>query len=141
MVKALRYKPAGRGQGMSALNRSAERLCGNTAKAFTNRKKVKVVVPLRVLQGTLVTNQGHKMSDRQNTLLCVFDLRSPRNTAFQIHERIYEKMKLPETDICMIQIGGRRRHVFIKLANTEWMQSVLQDTNDQMEFRHENGEL
>jgi hypothetical protein len=50
-------------------------------------------------------------------------------------------MKLPETDIRMIQIDGPRRHVFIKLANTERMQSVLQDTNGQIEFRHDNGEL
>jgi hypothetical protein len=50
-------------------------------------------------------------------------------------------MKLPETDIRMIQIDDLRRHVFMKLANTERMQSILQDTKGQMEFRHENGEL
>ena len=41
----------------------------------------------------------------------------------------------------MIQICGPMRHVFIKFANTERMQSILPDTNGQMEFRHDNGEL
>ena len=65
------------------------------------------------------------MSDRQNTLVCVFDTRSPRIPAFHIHEWIYEKMKIPEHDIRMIQIDGTRRNVFIKFATNEWMQSVL----------------
>ena len=68
-------------------------------------------------------------------------MRSPRVTAFQIHEWIYEKMQLPENDIRMIQIDGPRRHVFIKFTNTERMKSVLQETNGQMGFRHDNGEL
>jgi hypothetical protein len=48
-------------------------------------------------------------------------------------------MKLPETDVSIIQIDGPKRHVYIKFANTERMQSILQDTNGQMEFRHDNG--
>jgi hypothetical protein len=78
---------------------------------------VKVVV-LRVLQGNSVTNQGHKMSERQNTLVCMFDLKSPRITAFQIQERIHESMKLPETNVSMIQIDGPKRRVYIKFANS-----------------------
>jgi hypothetical protein len=48
------------------------------------------VVVLSVLQGNPVTNQGHNMSERQNNWVCIFDLKSPRITAFQIHEWIYE---------------------------------------------------
>jgi hypothetical protein len=50
-------------------------------------------------------------------------------------------MQLPENDKRMIQIDGPKRHVFIKFANTERMQHVLQEINGQMEFRHDNGEL
>ena len=50
-------------------------------------------------------------------------------------------MKLPENDRRMIQVDGPRRHVFIKFANTERKQSILQDTNGLMEFRHDSGEL
>ena len=110
---------------------------------YTNRQKVKVVVLLRVVQefSDKQRTQIKNMSDRQNRLVCAFDMRSPRITAYQIHEWIYEKMQLPENDISMIQIDGSKRHVFIKLANTEPMQHVLQETNGQMEFRHDNGEL
>jgi hypothetical protein len=81
------------------------------------------------------------MSDRQNTLVCAFEMKSPRISAFQIHEWIYETLKLPENDLSMIQIDGPRRHVFIKFTNTERMQQVLQKTNGQTEFRHDNGEV
>ena len=33
---------------------------------------------------------GKRMSDRQNTTVCVFDPRSPRVTAFHIQELIHE---------------------------------------------------
>jgi hypothetical protein len=110
---------------------------------FANRQKVKVVVLLRVVQefSDEQRTQINNMSDRQNTLVCAFDMRSPRITAFQIHEWIYEKMQLPENDVSMIQIDGLKRHVFIKFANTERMQHVLQETNGQMEFRRDDGEL
>ena len=68
-------------------------------------------------------------------------MQSPRITAYQIHEWIYEKMQLPENDTRIIQIDGPKRQVFIKFANTERMQHVLQETNGQMEFRHDSGEL
>jgi len=68
---------------------------------------VKVEVQLSLLQGNLMTNQGHKMSDRQNKLMWVFDLRGPRITAFQILEWISEKMKQRENDMRMIQILAR----------------------------------
>jgi hypothetical protein len=60
------------------------------------------------------------MSERQNNLVCIFDLKSPRITAFQIHEWIYETMKLPETDVSMIQIDGPKRHIYIKFAKSPY---------------------
>jgi hypothetical protein len=50
-------------------------------------------------------------------------------------------MKIPENDVRMIQIVGPRRHVYIKFATNERMDSILQDSQGQMEFRHDNGEL
>lgn len=79
------------------------------------------------------------MTDR--ILECVFDLRSPRITAYQIHEWIYEELKLPENDVHMIQIDGPRQRVFIKFANNERLQSTLQTTKGQMKFRHDNGQF
>lgn len=46
------------------------------------------------------------MGDRQNAIVCVFDPKSPRISAFQIHERINETLRLQESDIRMIQMDG-----------------------------------
>jgi hypothetical protein len=44
------------------------------------------------------------MNDRQNTIVCSFDPASLRVTARQIHDWIYERLQLPETEVRMIQI-------------------------------------
>jgi hypothetical protein len=54
------------------------------------------------------------MAERQNTLVCIFDPRSPRISAFQIHQWIYETMGLKEDEVSMIQIDGPRRRVYIQ---------------------------
>ena len=81
------------------------------------------------------------MTDRQNTIVCAFDLNSPRITAHHIHDWIYESLKLPETDVRMIQIDGPRRRVYIKFNNSDRALSVLQETAGRGEFRHDTGEL
>jgi len=74
------------------------------------------------------SRQHHmEMGERQNMIACIFDMRSPRITAFNIHERIYAKLRLQEYDIGMIQIDGPRRRVHIKFASAERMQSTLQN--------------
>jgi len=42
------------------------------------------------------------MCERQNTLVFIFDQRSPRITAYQIHELLYEQLRLQEDEIRMI---------------------------------------
>jgi hypothetical protein len=81
------------------------------------------------------------MTDWQNKIVCAFDVNSLRITAHHIHEWIYESLKLPETDVRMIQIDGQRRRVYIKFNNSEHALSVLQETAVRREFRHDTGEL
>jgi len=71
------------------------------------------------------------MSDRQNTIVCCFDPRSPLITAFHMHEWIYENLRLAE-DVRMIQIDGPRRRAYIKFTSCERMQTVLQDSKGQL---------
>ena len=56
-----------------------------------------------------------KMGDRQNTIVCIFDHKSPRITAYQTHEWLHEAMHLQEDDVRMIQIEGPQRRVYISL--------------------------
>jgi hypothetical protein len=81
------------------------------------------------------------MCDLQNTSVCAFDPSSPRVSAFQIHDWIYEHLKLPEEDVRMIQIDGPWRCVYIKFHSCERTLAVLQKTSGGVEFRHGNGEM
>jgi len=76
-----------------------------------------------------------------NTIVCGFDPRSPRVNAFRIHEWIYENLHIAEENIRMIQIDGTRRRVYIKFTDEECMNTILQNTEGQLEFRHDNGEI
>jgi len=51
------------------------------------------------------------MRERQNTIICAFDLRSPLISAYEIHEWIYIQMCLIDQEVTMAQIDGRQRHV------------------------------
>ena len=81
------------------------------------------------------------MGDRQNKIVCIFDQKSPRITAYNVHEWIYETLRIQEDDIRMIQIDGPQRRVYIKFVNIYRMMDVLQMVKGQLEYHHENGEL
>jgi hypothetical protein len=81
------------------------------------------------------------MGERQNAIVCVFDPRNPTLSAYQIHERIHEQLKVREQDIRMIQVDGPRRSVYIKFCDYEGMQAVIRELPGQMGYRHDNGEL
>jgi hypothetical protein len=67
-------------------------------------------------------------------------MRSPRITAYNIHEWIYAKLRLKEDEIRMIQTDGPCRRAFIKFVYAERMQSRLQDIQGQ-EYKHDNDEI
>ena len=55
------------------------------------------------------------MAERQNTLTYSFDPKSPRVSAFEIHEWIHGQLRIPEHEVQMLQIDGPRRQVLIKM--------------------------
>jgi hypothetical protein len=81
------------------------------------------------------------MTERQQTIVFAFDKRSPRVSAFDIHEWIYETLHLQEHEVVMVQIGGLRRNVYIKFREPQRMQAIMTATQGQEDFRHENGEI
>jgi hypothetical protein len=80
----------------------------------------------------------HAMGERQNTFVCAFDTQSSRISAYEIHDWIYETLCLRESDV-MIQIDGPKRHVYIKLNDSQRMQELLTSTTGHAEYRHTNG--
>jgi len=71
----------------------------------------------------------------------VFYQRSPRVSAYDIHEWAYETLHLQEHEVAIIQIDGPRRHVYIKFRDPQRMQAILRVTQGQEDFRHGNGEI
>jgi hypothetical protein len=59
------------------------------------------------------------MALRHNTVACSFDLSNPRITAYEIHEWIFAKLRIPEHNVQMIHTDGIKRHVYINLVNSD----------------------
>ena len=81
------------------------------------------------------------MGDRQNTIVCIFDQKSPRITVYHIHEWLQETLRIQEDDIRMIQIDGPQRRVYIKSVSTDRMMAILKMVKGQLQYHHENAEL
>jgi hypothetical protein len=81
------------------------------------------------------------MVERQHTVVCIFDPRSPRISAFEIHEWIYEQLHVPENSLTMIQIDGIRRRVYLKFVDEKYVKNLLQTTNGRMDYRHSTGKF
>jgi len=73
--------------------------------------------------------------------MCSFNLRSPKITAFNIHEWIHDKMRVKEDEVSIIQIDGPRCRVYIKFINEDTMHAVYKSVGKQVEYKHENGEI
>jgi hypothetical protein len=81
------------------------------------------------------------MGERKHTIVCIFDPKSPRITAFNIHEWISETLQLEQDDLSMIQIDGPRRLVYIKFSNLDKMKQIVSTSRVQYEYKHENCEI
>ena len=81
------------------------------------------------------------MSDRLNTLACIFDPRSPRISAYNIHDWIHDNLRLAEEDVRMVEVDGPKRIVYIKFTEEERLKEVLQVTDGLCEYKHDNGEI
>jgi hypothetical protein len=68
------------------------------------------------------------MGEPHNTIMCAFAMNSPRITAYNIHEWVFKKLKIPEDDINVLQIDGFRRKVYIKFTSNNKMMTHLQVT-------------
>jgi len=81
------------------------------------------------------------VGERQNTTVCAFDLKSPRMSAYDIHEWIYAQLRLEANYVLMVQIDGPKRQVCIKMRDNNRLQQVFHLTGRQVEYRHTNGEI
>ena len=81
------------------------------------------------------------MGERRTMTVCALDFKSPRISAFDIHEYIYAQTGLDENEISVVQIDLPKRHVYIKFRDNNRLQDVLHFTGGQVEYWHTNGEI
>ena len=81
------------------------------------------------------------MQGRKHTIVCTFDPASPRINAWDIHEWINEALNIPEQEVQLVQIDGIQRQVFIKLATSEQVIKILQDTKGQATYTYPSGDV
>ena len=70
-----------------------------------------------------------------------FEQQSPRVSALDIHEWIYETLRIPEQEVRMTQIEGAKRQVYIKMSTTEYAKEIIQTTEGNVTYKHDNGEM
>ena len=81
------------------------------------------------------------MAERHNKIACYFDPSSPHITAYDIHEWIHATLRIEEHKVCMIQIDGIKRQVFIKLVDKESLHDLLSEMGGRAEYNYPTGEL
>jgi hypothetical protein len=62
-------------------------------------------------------------------------------TACNVHDWIFEVLRLPENEVRMIKIDGTKRQVFIKFAEQQSVVNLLHATAGQAECKHHTGEI
>lgn len=81
------------------------------------------------------------MGESRKPLVTTIDKSSPRISVYEIHEWIYNMLRLEEGGVLMLQIDGPARQVYIKLITENVMISVLERTNGQVNYTHTTGEV
>jgi hypothetical protein len=96
-----------------------------------------------VEEGGTATETVHPfiMTERHNTIVCVFDKSSPRISAYDIQEWIYATLQLPEDGVQMVKIDGKTRQVYIIFESAERMSTHFSTILGTHEYLHNNGEL
>jgi hypothetical protein len=70
-----------------------------------------------------------------------FYMDSPRIMAYNIHEWVFNTLKIPEDDQSVLQIDGPRRKVYLKFDTTEKITGHLNVLQGDYEYKHDTGEV
>jgi len=81
-----------------------------------------------VLCCCVMTKTNISTCERRDTVVCTFDKESPKILSFDIHEWIYERLRMNENENTTIQTDGLIRQVFIKFAQARELTALFDRT-------------
>jgi hypothetical protein len=81
------------------------------------------------------------MEERTKTLVCIFEAGSPRTNAIDIQEWLYTSLRIPEEQVCFVQVDGPWKRAYVKFLTEEHMRSIVQESGGRKEYKHETGEI
>jgi hypothetical protein len=81
------------------------------------------------------------MTERKNTIVCTFDPTAPPLNAYEVHNWIYDELRLPNADVLAIQMGGFKLTVYIRLTDQQAVTKIIQDTSGRLKCKHATGEV
>ena len=81
------------------------------------------------------------MSEQQNTVVCSFDPKSPRISALDIHEWIFEQLHAQENVVIIVQTEGMCSQVYVKFTDSQYLQDLSHSTTGQSDYKHDNREI
>jgi hypothetical protein len=72
-------------------------------------------------------------------MICTFERDSPRITAVEIHDWIFEKMDIPGQEVLKIQIDGLKRQVYIKVRTQDSLDDIITRIQGTLTYTHKEG--
>jgi hypothetical protein len=111
-----------------SVNRSA---CTNKRKVGFSRVVMCSVCTFSVLEGQML-DFLRKIGKLQNTTMCCFDTRCPLNTAFEVHEWIYNVLMLEKTETLMVQMDGHGARFTLSVGFRFLLEGILSRTCEQV---------
>lgn len=78
--------------------------------------------------------------ERQNTVKISFQRDAPKVLAYEIHDWIYDTLKLPIDQVVMIQLDNLTRCFYIKVQRESLLQDILERTRGEAPFVFSTGE-
>jgi hypothetical protein len=91
--------------------------------------------------GNQITTRRVIITERKNTLVCTFTADGSKPSAYDIHEWIFDELRIPEQVLLTIQIDNIKRNVFLKMINENNVQEIIAKKGGTAQYKSPGGSI